>query len=181
MVPDKVDPYTGEKVYSTGTDNYFLNFIFKLSPLDIKIDSKTELEKEAERLGSETSGLSGNFTINGEDIKVEGSEKEKLSKYRANYIQSKYYKILSGAEKVTVEDDNGKRITTTYDKLTDDQKSKVLQNLYSDATEKTKIKYWTDNGHYYVTSNIDSYNELKKLFSSGILYRTNWNKSKYMN
>ena len=181
MVPDKVDPYTGEKVYSTGTDNYFLNFIFKLSPLDIKIDSKTELEKEAERLGSETSGLSGNFTINGEDIKVEGSEKEKLSKYRANYIQSKYYKILSGAEKVTVEDDNGKRITTTYDKLTDDQKSKVLQNLYSDATEKTKIKYWTDNGHYYVTSNIDSYNELKKLFGSGILYRTNWNKSKYMN
>lgn len=181
MVPDKVDPYTGEKVYSTGTDNYFLNFIFKLSPLDIKIDSKTELEKEAERLGSETSGLSGNFTINGEDIKVEGSEKEKLSKYRANYIQSKYYKILSGAEKVTVEDDDGKRITTTYDKLTDDQKSKVLQNLYSDATEKTKIKYWTDNGHYYVTSNIDSYNELKKLFGSGILYRTNWNKSKYMN
>lgn len=181
MVPDKADPYTGEKVYSTGTDNYFLNFIFKLSPLDIKIDSKTELEKEAERLGSETSGLSGNFTINGEDIKVEGSEKEKLSKYRANYIQSKYYKILSGAEKVTVEDDNGKRLTTTYDKLTDDQKSKVLQNLYSDATEKTKIKYWTDKGHYYVTSNIDSYNELKKLFGSEILYRTNWNKSKYMN
>lgn len=180
LVANKINPYTGqpERYYESGILEGLLN---AFSPIGFRIDSKSDIQIEAERLGAKTTGFAGSFTINGEDIDITGSKKEKLAKYRADYINSVYDDIVNGRKKVTVEDENGKRITTTYDKLTDDQKSKVLQNLYSDATEKTKIKYWTDNGHYYVTSNIDSYNELKKLFGSGILYRTNWNKSKYMN
>ena len=179
LVPSKIDPYTGQEVYNAGTSNWLLNFIAGVSPLDIDLvnNYKTNLQLEAERLGVETTGLSGKFTINGSDFVV--SDKEKYSKYRANYINTQYQKILNG-QKVTVEDDNGKRITTTYDKLTDKQKEKVIKSIYTDASNKTKIKAWVEAGNYYYTSNKEEYNELRKLINTNIIYRSSWSKSKFV-
>lgn len=182
LVPSKINPYTGDPMYNTGTDDFWVNFFTGISPLDIDVTNnyKTALEREAERIGATTTGYSGKFTVNGEDFIPE--DKEKYAKYRANYISSQYQKIVSGKEKVTVEDENGKRKTTTYDKLTDEQKKNVLNRLYSDAASKTKIKAWVEEGNYYYTSNKDEYNELRKLLNNNkIIYRSSWSKSKFVN
>ena len=80
-----------------------------------------------------------------------------------------------------MEDDNGNRITTTYGNLNDKQKANLLNRVYSDATSKTKIKYWLDEGNYYYTSNKEEYNELRKLFKNDkIIYRSSWKTSKFV-
>lgn len=179
FVPDKVDPYTGEKVYASGSDAWFFNFLAGISPLTIRQIDKTNLQLEAERLTTTTTGFSGSFKINGVDVTV--SDKEKYSKFRAEYINKQYQSFVDKKEKITVEDENGNRITTTYDKLTDSQKANVLNRLYTEATNKTKIKYWLDEGNYYYTSNRDEYNELRRLFKSNkIIYRSTWSKSKFV-
>ena len=86
--------------------------------------SASGLEAEAQRVGANTTGLSGSFKINGEDIKITNKVKESYSKLRANYISEQYEQLISNKKQVTVERD-GKRVTTTYDKLTDDQKALV--------------------------------------------------------
>jgi hypothetical protein len=175
-LPKKINPYTGEVLTGTGSQNVFFNFIEALSPLDFKSTSKPATQKEAERLDTESSGLSGTFNVNGVEYSV---DKVTYGKYRANYIQNNFEKILSGKQKVTVEDENGKRITTTYDKLNDKQKKNVINRLYTDATSMTKIKWWTDQGNTYVVTDRDLYNEYRKMFGN-IVYKKNWSKSKFV-
>ena len=177
LVPDKIDPYTGEKMYQAGSDNWFLNLLASISPLTIRWDSKSEIQRQAEILGAETTGLSGSFKINDVDYSV--SNKEKYAKYRANYIESQFDNIVKGKQEVTVEDENGKRITTTYDKLNDKQKKNVINRLYTEATTMTKIKWWTDQGNKYVVTNRDQYNEYRKMFDN-IIYKKTWTKSKFV-
>lgn len=179
LVPNKIDPYTGKLTYTAGSDSWLFNFIAGVSPLDIKLNNLTGLEAEAKSVNAITTGFNGNITINGKDITI--SNKEPYAKYRAEYINTHAKDIISGKEKVTVEDDNGNRITTTYGNLNDKQKANVLNRVYSDATSKTKIKYWLDEGNYYYTSNKEEYNELRKLFKNNkIIYRSSWKTSKFV-
>ena len=177
LVPNKIDPYTGKKVYQVGSENWFLNLLASLSPLGISWDGRSELEKQAELLGVESSGLSGRFSINDTDYTIK--DKEKYAKYRAEFINNQYNTIISGKQKVTVEDENGKRVTTTYDKLTNEQKKNVINRLYTEATSMTKIKWWTDQGNKYVVTNRDLYDEYRKMFKN-IIYKKNWSKSKFV-
>lgn len=178
MLPKRVNPYTGEFLTSTGSQNVFFNFIEALSPLDFETTVKSPTQKEAERLNTKTTGLSGTFKVNDTEYVV---DKVTYSKYRADYIQTNFEQILSGKQKVTVEDDNGKRITTTYDKLNDKQKKNVIDRLYTEATSITKIKWWTDLGNKYVVTNEDQYKQYRTLFDTrNIVYKEAWNKSKFM-
>ena len=179
LVPNKIDPYTGRPVYASGSDDWFLNFIATANPLDIKYTFDSELENEAEYLGAETSGLKGSFNINGTSYKL--TNKESSAKYRAKYIDTEFEKIQSGKKLVRVKGDDGKFITTKYDKLTDDQKSSVLKDLYDDATAATKINYWIKDLHNkYYTSNKNEYLDLYKKYGSSVKYVQGWNKSKFV-
>ena len=179
-VPSKVNPYTGEDVYRSGTNAWWFNILNAISPLEMTYTPKSEEQKLAESLGAGTTGLTGRFTINDKSYNVTGAKKEQLAKYRADYIQQRYSKISSGQEKVTVENDKGVRITTTWNKLTNAQKKTVMERIYSDASNKAKIKYWLDSGNIYRTSNQNEFAELKKLFKSGIEFRSGWSKSKFI-
>ena len=177
LVPNKIDPYTGEKVYQAGVENWFLNLLATISPLGIKWEHQSEFQRQASALGAETTGLSGKFKINDKEFVVK--DKEKYSKYRADYIESQFDNIVKGKQKVTVEDENGKRITTTYDNLNDKQKRNVINRLYTEATSMTKIKWWTDQGNEYVVTDRDLYNEYRKMFKN-IIYKKTWSKSKFV-
>jgi hypothetical protein len=176
LVADKINPYTGEKekIYQSGFLESLLN---QMSPIGLRMEVMSDFEREARRIGAETTGLSGSFKVN--DIDYDVKNKEKYSKYKAEYINEQYYLITSGKQKVTVEDDEGKRITTTYNKLTDKQKKNVINRLYTDATSMTKIKWWTDQGNTYVVTDRDLYSEYRKMFSN-IIYKKNWSKSKFV-
>lgn len=177
-LPKRVNPYTGEFLTNTGSQNVFFNFIEALSPLDFETTVKSPTQKEAERLNTKSTGLSGTFKVNDKEYVI---DKVSYSKYRANYIQNNFEKILSGKQKVTVEDEDGKRITTTYDKLTDKQKKNVIDRLYTEATSITKIQWWIDQGNKYVVTNEDLYRQYRSLFNNtNIIYRKTWTKSKFV-
>ena len=176
LLPKKINPYTGEFLTNTGSQNVFFNIMEAISPLDFKTTTKSKTQKEAERLGTESSGLTGKFKINDKEYDI---DKVTYSKYRATYIQNTFDDIINGKQKVTVEDESGKRITTTYDKLTDKQKKNVLSRLYTEATNITKIKWWTDQGNKYVVTDRDLYNEYRKQFKN-IIYKKTWTKSKFV-
>lgn len=189
MVPSKINAYTGQMQTHYGSDDASFwgmieNIMGAVSPFDVSFEDKytSDLQKEAERLGAGTTGTTGRFTYNGNDVAVLGNEKEALSKFRANYINNQYDKIVSGKQLVTVEDENGKRITTQYSKLTDTQKKNVIDKLYTDATSYTKVKYWVDSGNSYYTSNQSEYNNLINTLgkNSKIIYKKTWSKSKFV-
>jgi hypothetical protein len=57
----------------------------------------------------------------------------------------------------------------------------VLENLYSTATNNTKIKYWVDSGNVYKTGNKEEYDRIRKLLkSSQIKYQQGYKKSKFI-
>lgn len=179
LVPNKINPYTGktEKYYEKG----FLEAFFNIAPVNFRIEDQSELEQTAITLDNKTTGLAGRFEINNKRYDLSGAEKEKYSKYRAEYINKQYNDIVKNGKKVTVKDKNGKLITTTFNKLTNEQKSNVLSSIYSEATSKTRIKYWLDSGNKYYTSNREEYLELRKLFNTtNIRYNSSWKKSKFV-
>lgn len=180
LVADKINPYTGEpeKYYESGILEGIYNLI---SPIAVRVDVMSNFEREATRLGATTTGTSGNFTINGADYTASGKLKEQLGVFRADYINNEFDKIVNGRQTVTVEDEDGNYITTTYDKLTDKQKTNVIKRLYTKASDVTKIQYWLSNGNSYVVTNRDLYNTYRNLFnSSQILFRTSWSGSKFI-
>ena len=182
-VPNKINPYTGENVTRYSTDNFIRNLLAAINPLDSSYSyfTKSELQLEAERLSTKTSGLSGSFKINGKDVALTGTEKTKYAKYRADYIEEQYELIVSGKQKVNVKTEKGTYEDLKWDKLTDEQKTNVLENLYSTATNNTKIKYWVDSGNVYKTGNKEEYDRLRKLLkSSQIKYQQGYKKSKFI-
>lgn len=178
IVGDKINPYTGEK------EKHFNTFIGSLigaySPIVIRSRKKSPLEEDAVVLGAETKGLSGSFIYNDKSYKVSDKYKTEMAKYRANYITKEYAAISSDKKLVTVENENGKRITTKWSKLTDKQKKTVMERIYSEASSETKIKYWITIGNTYKTNNTIEYNKYRKLFGTNVQYDANWSKSKFV-
>ena len=182
LVPDKINPYTGEpeKYYDTGRWEALFDTVL---PVGLRISDKSDFEKEAERVGATTTGMSGKFTINGSEISLKGNSKEKYSKYKAEYISKQFDRIISGEEMVTVKDKTtNKYKTTTYDKLTDEEKQRVMNSIYTNATEITKIQYWLDNGNSYYVTDKETYLKYKRIFgsSSKIVYKKSWDGSKFV-
>lgn len=178
LVANKIDPYTGEteKIYQSGLLEALWH---NISPIGTRTVVMSDMEREARALGVGTTGLTGRFTINEVDYTVKN--KEKYAKYRAEYIEKQFTDIFNNKQKVTVEDSNGKRITTTYDKLTDEQKKNVIERLYTEASAMTKIKWWIDAGNKYVVTDRDTYTKYRTLFdSANIVYKTTWTKSKFV-
>lgn len=189
MVPSKINAYSGQSQTRYGSaDASFWgmieNIIGAINPFDISYEDKylTDIQKEAERLNVPTSGVTGRFTYNGTDVAVLGTEKENIAKFRANYINNQYSKIVNDKQLVTVETEDGKRITTTYSKLTDKQKQNVINKLYTDGSNYAKIKYWIDSGNSYYTSNQTEYNNLINILGKNnkIIYKKTWSKSKFV-
>ena len=178
LVADRVNPYTGDKLYRTNSGNRLFNIIASMSPITLRNISETALEAEANRLDANTTGLSGKFTVNGEEIELTGKDKQKYATVRADYINDKFKDIISNKEQITILRDSS-YITTTYNKLTDDEKKKVMSSLYTKGTTYSKIKYWTDSGNRYVTSSWDEYNELRRSVKN-IKYIANYKGSKFI-
>lgn len=176
-VANRINPYTGEPMYRTNTDSWLFNIIASMSPVTIKKTSVGSLQSEATRVGAITTGLSGTFTINGESIELDGKTKEKYAIERADYVESKFDDVISNKEKITILRESS-YITTTYDKLTDDEKKSVISSIYTQGTNYAKIKYWSDSGNWYITSNLEEYKELRKTVKN-VKYIANYKGSKF--
>lgn len=181
-VPNKINPYTGEpeKYYDTGWVEALTDTIL---PIGLRITNQSIFEKEAKRFKAKTTGLSGNFEINDKKYSLTGKTKQKYAAYKANYIESRFEQIYTDNEKVTIKDEKtGKYKTVEYSQLTDEEKTKVLKNIYSTGTTITKIKYWLDKGNSYVVTDKNQYREYKNIFgnSAKIVYQKKWSGSKFV-
>lgn len=181
VVPNKINPYTGYpmKRYEYGFVGAAFNAI---SPIKLLLDKKSPLQKEAERLDAETNGISGEYEINGKKYKMSTKEKEKYAKYNAKYVSELCSSIINDEDKVSIMDEKtGKRVEKYWSKMTDAEKKRTLKQVYSSASEQTKIKWWTDKGNYYYTSNKNKYSYYNDLFGNSIIYDRKWgNKNNFV-
>lgn len=160
LVPNRVDPYTGEYVNDDGTHRW-LNLMQIVLPTRIIKESTNYLELEAIRLGTTTTGPSGRLQYNDDVIVLTGKEKEQYEQRRGAYVRSLGNKMVSSKEYLEAPDELSKETK----KLTGKRDRKdMLEWVYSKASKYAKIEYWLNKGNTYTTSSVEEYQELVAIF-----------------
>lgn len=160
LVPNRVDPYTGEYVNDDGTHRW-LNLMQIVLPTRIIKESTNYLELEAIRLGTTTTGPSGRLQYNDDVIVLTGRDKEQYEQRRGAYVRSIGNKMVSSKEYLDAPDELSKETK----KLTGKRDRKdMLEWVYSKASKYAKIEYWLNKGNTYTTSSAEEYQELVAIF-----------------
>lgn len=160
LVPNRVDPYTGEYINDDGTHRW-LNLMQIVLPTRIIKESTNYLELEAIRLGTTTTGPSGRLQYNDDVIVLTGKEKEQYEQRRGAYVRSLGNKMVSSKEYLEAPDDLSKETKKATGKR--DRKD-MLEWVYSKASKYAKIEYWLNKGNTYTTSSVEEYQELVAIF-----------------
>jgi hypothetical protein len=160
LVPNRVDPYTGEYINDDGTHRW-LNLMQIVLPARIIKESTNYLELEAIRLGTTTTGPSGRLQYNDDVIVLTGKEKEQYEQRRGAYVRSLGNKMVSSKEYLDAPDELSKETKKATGKR--DRKD-MLEWVYSKASKYAKIEYWLNKGNTYTTSDVNEYQELVAIF-----------------
>ena len=160
LVPNRVDPYTGEYINDDGTHRW-LNLMQIVLPTRIIKESTNYLELEAIRLGTTTTGPSGRLQYNDDVIVLTGKEKEQYEQRRGAYVRSLGNKMVSSKEYLDAPDELSKETKKATGKR--DRKD-MLEWVYSKASKYAKIEYWLNKGNTYTTSDVNEYQELVAIF-----------------
>lgn len=160
LVPNRVDPYTGEYVNDDGTHRW-LNLMQIVLPTRIIKESTNYLELEAIRLGTTTTGPSGRLQYNDDVIVLTGKDKEQYEQRRGAYVRSLGNKMVSSKEYLDAPDELSKETKKATGKR--DRKD-MLEWVYSKASKYAKIEYWLNKGNTYTTSDANEYQELVAIF-----------------
>lgn len=160
LVPNRVDPYTGEYVNDDGTHRW-LNLMQIVLPTRIIKESTNYLELEAIRLSTTTTGPSGRLQYNDDVIVLAGKDKEQYEQRRGAYVRSLGNKMVSSKEYLDAPDELSKETKKATGKR--DRKD-MLEWVYSKASKYAKIEYWLNKGNTYTTSDANEYQELVAIF-----------------
>lgn len=160
LVPNRVDPYTGEYVNDDGTHRW-LNLMQIVLPTRIIKESTNYLELEAIRLGTTTTGPSGRLQYNDDVVVLTGEDKEQYEQRRGAYVRSLGNKMVSSKEYLDAPDELSKETKKATGKR--DRKD-MLEWVYSKASKYAKIEYWLNKGNTYTTSDVNEYQELVAIF-----------------
>lgn len=138
------------------------NFV---NPSTVKNINTSKVDEELDNLYNKTgestilpSTIEKTYTINGQTYRMTNEE---YSKYKKNYGQTSY-KLLDDLIN-----------SNDYNKLSDEQKQKAIENIYSYAKEVNKVDYAKNNNETVKTSTL--YDTLEELKQKG------GNQSSYLN
>ena len=138
------------------------NFV---NPSTVKNINTSKVDEELDNLYNKTgestilpSTIEKTYTINGQTYRMTNEE---YSKYKKNYGQTSY-KLLDDLIN-----------SNDYNKLSDEQKQKAIENIYSYAKEVNKVDYAKNNNEIVKTSTL--YDTLEELKQKG------GNQSSYLN
>ena len=138
------------------------NFV---NPSTVKNINTSKVDEELDNLYNKTgestilpSTIEKTYTINGQTYRMTNEE---YSKYKKNYGQTSY-KLLDDLIN-----------SNDYNKLSDDQKQKAIEYIYSYAKETNKVNYAKNNNETVKTSTL--YDTLEELKQKG------GNQSSYLN
>ena len=173
--PKVVDPYTGQYQLAynipgiTGEGGApFATIVTKIvnsmSPIDVYPYNVSENEKLALSLEVNKGLLTGNYTINDEEISLDESNIVALNIFYGQLNDKELNKFIKGQTSYKVEDKNGKYQTLKFKQMTDEQKATVISRIMTKNSSLSKIYIMTQNGYrYYATDS-----EFKKLRDLGI-------------
>ena len=161
--PTQIDPYTGEKqlMYKM---QFVTNLANKLLPLKIHPYNVSDIEKEAISVGVKKGALTGNYTVNGEKVKLSAAQTEALNEYYGGLNKESLTKLMSNKTAYKVWDETkGKYVELKYNRMSDAQKKTVIERIMSDNGQIAKVYILTSSGNWKYYASESEYKELKKL------------------
>ena len=170
-LPHQIDPYTGEDkvMYKVW---YLSQFLSKYSPIKVQPYSVSKYEKEAISLGVEKGTLRGGYTINGDKIRLNKSQLEKLNSKYGELNKAELERLMSNSAKYNVLDEKTKKyVSLTYRNMTDKQKATIVNSIMDYNSGLAKIYIMTQLGYDYYASDKD-YEKLKKMGVKKIYKKT---------
>lgn len=132
VVPNKIDPYTGNDraAYGKGgAGSMFLSTLNAISPLTLQWSRYSDIEKEAVRVGATTTGPSNTFIdpYTEEEVTLSGAELRQYQKLRAQIV-NELVTILIASD--------------AYKAATPAEKKRMLKRAYSQATTEAKQQFY---------------------------------------
>ena len=147
-LPKKVDIYDGQ-VKSKYKLPWLVNFINRMSPIDVAPYNVTDMEKYAISLGVNKGELTGNYSDIGQ---LSTNDVQKLNEYYGKLNKDSLKEFINGNHRYKVQNEDGTYSELNYDGMTDKQRKSVIQRLMSDNAKYAKVYIWTSNGGKYYGS-----------------------------
>lgn len=166
----QIDIYTGE-AQNFFSGNLFSAIISKFSPIDVSTLNASENELEAISYDVKKGNLTGNYSIDGEKIKLTSDETLKLNQFYGKLNKKDLTSLRNNSVKIKVQTEDGKYKDLYYNQMTDKQKSAAINNLMSNNSTTSKIYVLTSTNKYKYYANDNEYKELKKLGITQNVYR----------
>ena len=152
ILPDKIDPYTGQTSGMLGVFNRMMPYI------DINIESSQA--KIAKSFGLNKKELSGKYTINDEAFNLSASETASINKSYGEWNAKYLTEFLDNSTSYSVKDSKtGTMRMLSYNQMDGTQRSAVMKRIMNDNSKYAKILAWTNAGNQYYASDTE-YSEL---------------------
>lgn len=127
LVPDKIDPYTGDAVYQNADASkgwaHILSFFNALSPAKITANIESPIEIESKAVGAATTGPAKTYKINGIEYTIPDELYREYQILRAKLYSQYAQSIIN---------------TTSYQNMTLEKKRSKLKQLQTKATEEAR-------------------------------------------
>lgn len=152
ILPDKIDPYTGQTSGMLGVFNRIMPYI------DINIESSQA--KIAKSFGLNKKELTGKYTINDEAFNLSASETASINKSYGEWNAKYLTEFLDNSTSYSVKDPKtGTMRMLSYNQMDSTQRSAVMKRIMNENSKYAKILAWTNAGNQYYASDTE-YSEL---------------------
>lgn len=159
-LPKKIDPYTG-KVTSKFNLPWLVNFINKMTPVDVQPYKVTDIEKIALSVGVNKGELTGRYSDIGN---LSTDERQTLNEYYGKLNAQDLNEFINGRVVYNVQTEDGTYKELRYNQMTSEQIKSVINRIMTNNAKCAKIYVWTSKGgKYYGTES-----EIQKLKNLGI-------------
>lgn len=179
----EIDPYTGNpqvKYLDSDFGTVMLNALNKLAGV-VKIYPYTisENEKIAVRYGVNKTSMTGQFKINGENVKLSTSGIQLVNEFYGQLNDTDLTSFYNGKSRYVIER-NGKRVSLKFSQMTDEEKGSTIKRIMSNNATIAKIYIMTQAKNYKYYASEEQY---KRLIALGIrknIYRSTTTKQGFV-
>lgn len=178
-LPHYYDPYTGEKQVSQKL--WFLTkMVDKLTPLGLSIYNVSELEKMAIKYSINKTQLTGRYTINDKNVKLDSSDIEKLNMYYGQLNVTDFKEVQSDRITYKIQQPNGSYKKLRWSQMTEKEKAAVISRIMTNNSNLAKIYILTDSNNYKYYATEAEYKELRSLGITKNVYKATGNKKGFV-
>ena len=149
----QTNPYTGKTGKAAWNSEWkdMWDVFNRVAPfLDVRTTSI--LEKDTKNYGINKEQLRGQYEINDEAFTLSTKDTADLNKQYGEWNAAALTLFYNNESKHSVKMQNGKFKTLTYNQMTEDERRRALQSIFSQNAEYAKIYAWLKAGNKYYTN-----------------------------